>query len=138
MIAERHNMTDSTQTWPELDTALQSKTLVVTTFRRSGVGVPTGIWATKLGDQYYFTTPSTTAKVKRLAHTQRVTFGPGDSRGRVAAGPVTEAVAVPASSDLVPAFRAAMRTKGPFMSRVIEVMYKVKKDQRLVYELTRP
>lgn len=138
MIAERHTMTDSTQTWPELDMALQAKTLVVTTFRRSGVGVPTGIWAAKLGDQYYFTTPSTTAKVKRLAHTQRVTFGPGDSRGRVAAGPVTEAVAVPASADLLPAFRSAMRTKGAIMSRVIELMYKVKKDQRLVYELTRP
>jgi PPOX class probable F420-dependent enzyme len=140
MNPESDTMTnsDSTQTWTELDSALLAKTLVITTFRRSGVGVPTGIWAAKLGGKYYFTTPSSTAKVKRLAHTARVTFGPGDSRGRIAEGAVHEAVALPASPDLLPAFRAAMRKKGPIMSRVIEIMYKIKKDQRLVYELTRP
>jgi uncharacterized protein len=129
----------TTNPWPELDVALAARSLMLTTFRRSGVGVPTAVWATTIGGRCYFTTPSSTAKVKRLSHTSRVTFGPGDRRGRAIAGPVTEAVAtrVPDSS-LLPTFRAAMRRKGPIMSRVIETMYKVKKDERLVYELTRP
>lgn len=131
-------MNEQTEPWAELDKVLSGKTLVLTTFRRSGVGVPSGVWAAKIDGRYYFTTPSSTGKVKRLAHTNRVTFGPGDSRGRAVPGAVVDAVATPASADLLPAFRAAMRAKGAIMSRVIELMYKVKKDQRLVYQLTRP
>jgi uncharacterized protein len=126
--------------WAELDAVLLEPTLVLTTFRRSGVGVPTGVWAARINGRYLLTTPSSTAKVKRLAHTERVTFESGDRRGRAIKGPVTEAIARRVvDPDILSAFRSAMRKKGPVMSRVIEIMYKLRrKDERLVFELTRP
>jgi uncharacterized protein len=125
--------------WPALDAVLREPTLVLTTFRKSGIGVPTGVWAARIDGRYLFTTPSSTAKVKRLAHTEKVTFGPGDRRGRATQGPVTEAVARRIEDPaILMAFRSAMRRKGAVTSRVIELMYTVKrKDERLVFELTR-
>jgi uncharacterized protein len=131
------NDTHNSSTWPELDAAFAAPSVVLTTFRRSGVGVSTGVWGARIDGRYLFTTPSSTGKVKRLSHTQRVTFGSGDRRGKAVEGPIFDAVARRVDGDVLPRFRAAMRSKGPIMSRVIEVMYKVKKDERLVYELTR-
>ena len=125
--------------WTELDTALAAPTLVITTYRRSGAGVATGVWAARIDGRFFFTTPSSTGKVKRLAHSTRVTFGPGDKRGRAVPGPRTEAEAKLVDDQvLLSKFRAAMRSKGAIMSRVIEAMYKVRrKDTRLLYELLR-
>lgn len=128
----------ATDNWPELDTALGSPSIALTTFRRTGVGVTTGVSAAKIDGRYLFTTPSTTGKVKRLAHTQRVTFSTADSRGRPSGGPTTEAMARQITdTSILPKFRAAMRTKHPVMSRVIEIRYKIKRDERLIYVLTR-
>jgi uncharacterized protein len=125
--------------WPEIDEVLLARTMVLTTFRRSGVGMATPVWAAKIEGRYLFTTPSSTAKVKRLAHTKRVTIGCGNGRGKPVDGPVVEALAERVNDPtLLPTFRAAMRKKGALMSRVIEIMYKVKKDERLIYELKRP
>lgn len=125
--------------WPEIDEVLLARTMLLTTFRRSGVGVATPVWAAHIGARYLFTTPSSTAKVKRLAHTRRVTIGCGNGRGKPVKGPIIEALAARVNDPtLLPAFRGAMRKKGAIMSRVIEVMYKVKKDERLIYELQKP
>jgi uncharacterized protein len=130
---------NSTEEWPEMDGIFRTKTLALTTFRRSGIGVTTGIWATRIGNQYYFTTPSSTGKVKRLAHTSRVMIEPADGKGRPVGDYRVEAKANPvADSELLLEFRKAMRRKGAIMSRVIELMYKVKRDERLLYELKRP
>jgi PPOX class probable F420-dependent enzyme len=47
---------------------------LLTTFRRSGQGVPTPVEIHVRGERVYFTTWSTTGKVKRLAHTPSVTL----------------------------------------------------------------
>src|SRR5262245_24764604 len=47
---------------------------LLTTFRRSGAGVPTPVEIRVRGERVYFTTWSTTGKVKRLAHTPGVTL----------------------------------------------------------------
>jgi len=47
---------------------------LLTTFRRSGAGVPTPVEIRVRGDRVYFTTWSTTGKVKRLTHTPDVTL----------------------------------------------------------------
>jgi PPOX class probable F420-dependent enzyme len=47
---------------------------LLTTFRRTGEGVPTPVEIRAHGERIYFTTWSTTGKVKRLAHTPSVTF----------------------------------------------------------------
>jgi len=47
---------------------------LLTTFRRNGAGVPTPVEIRVRGERVYFTTWSTTDKVKRLAHSPNVTL----------------------------------------------------------------
>ena len=64
----------------------------LTTFRRTGVGVPTPVWfAPSVDDPAIFAaiTVDDTGKTKRLAHTSRVELRACDFRGRVADGAPT-------------------------------------------------
>jgi len=61
--------------------------VVLTTFRRDGRPVPTPVWWVGLGDgEYGFSTGAASGKVKRLAHTARVTVQPSNARGVVTPG----------------------------------------------------
>ncbi len=63
------------------------KYLLLTTFRKTGQGVPTPVWVTELDDaKLGFYTSSGSGKAKRLAHTSRVTVQPCDARGKVKDG----------------------------------------------------
>jgi uncharacterized protein len=55
----------------------------LTTYRRSGVGVPTPVWIARLGDALVVTTPAGSGKVKRLRANPRVDLRPCSRRGRV-------------------------------------------------------
>ena len=70
----------------------------LTTFRRTGVPVPTPVWAAPDADSLIVWTRADSGKVKRLRHTARVTVAPCDVRGRTH-GPAVEGVAefVPAA-----------------------------------------
>jgi PPOX class probable F420-dependent enzyme len=60
------------------------KYILLTTFRRDGTPVSTPVWIVALDDETVgFWTSSGSGKVKRLAHTARVTVQPSDARGRV-------------------------------------------------------
>jgi uncharacterized protein len=125
--------------WAALDAMIPEPSVVVTTFRRSGVGVPTGVIVLKIDGRYFFTAPSSTGKIKRLAHTKRVTLQAGDKRGRATGGPVIDAVASSYSdAATLTKFKLGVRRKIPVMSRVVETMYLVRRDTRLMYELTLP
>jgi hypothetical protein len=65
-------------------TALQvSNVALLTTFRRNGQGVETPVGIRFAEGNVYFTTWSTTGKVKRLARNPRVTLAPyGIAAGR--------------------------------------------------------
>jgi PPOX class probable F420-dependent enzyme len=58
-----------------------SEYVSLTTFRRSGVPVPTPVWAASDGEDLVVWTRTDTGKVKRLRHTARVTVAPCDFRG---------------------------------------------------------
>lgn len=80
--------------------------IALTTFRRTGEGVPTPVWVVPDGDGLAVSTPGGTGKLKRLAHTPRVTIAECSRRGRVADGVVpVEAVATvatdPAEADRI-------------------------------------
>jgi PPOX class probable F420-dependent enzyme len=64
----------------------------LTTFRRTGVAVPTPVWAAPDGDGLIVWTRADSGKVKRLRHTARVTCAPCGFRGRTT-GPAVEGVA---------------------------------------------
>ena len=61
--------------------------LLLTTFRKSGEGVPTAIWIAALPDgSCGFTTEANSGKVKRIRNNPAVTLQPCDVRGRVKEG----------------------------------------------------
>ena len=59
-----------------------SKTALLTSFRRNGQGVGTPVGLTVVGNKAYFTTWSTTGKIKRLANNPRVTLAPCTQQGK--------------------------------------------------------
>jgi uncharacterized protein len=71
----------SPTTWPEL---ARSRTIQLTTFRRTGEAVPTPVWAALDGDLLYVTTEPASGKAKRIRHTARVQLAPCTMRGTVA------------------------------------------------------
>ena len=56
----------------------------LTTFRRSGQGVPTPVWVVPDAGALAVFTPAGTGKLKRIGHTARVTVAECNRRGRVA------------------------------------------------------
>ena len=75
----------------------------LTTFRRSGVPVPTPVWVAQDGDALVVITPTESGKVERLRNDPRVELQPCGRTGRVGEGaPVTagraEIVADPAEA----------------------------------------
>jgi PPOX class probable F420-dependent enzyme len=69
-----------------------SKTALLTSFRRNGQGVGTPVGLTVVVDKAYFTTWSTTGKIKRLANNPRVTLAPCTQQGKPL-GPIVEGIA---------------------------------------------
>lgn len=111
------------------------KFVLITTFRRDGTAVPTPVWAVPLdGGRFGFTTSSTTGKVKRLAHTQRVLVQPCSRRGQPTPGtsPVdaTAAVVTGARRDEI---RTRLRAKYGFqvtIAGVVETVAGIVKRRR--------
>ncbi len=68
------------------------KYISLTTFRKSGVGVPTPVWFGEENDKLYFMTRSTMGKAKRIRNNPRVTVAPCTMRGTVT-GPEFSATA---------------------------------------------
>jgi PPOX class probable F420-dependent enzyme len=75
-------------------TVLQtSNVALLTTFRRNGQGVGTPVGLKLAGGKAYFTTWSTTGKVKRLARNPKVTLAPFAKRRRKVIGSTVEGTA---------------------------------------------
>ena len=56
---------------------------LLTTFRKSGVGVPTAMWFAHDQGKVYMVTSKTVGKIKRIRNNGRVLLAPCDMRGRV-------------------------------------------------------
>ncbi|HET7272290.1 MAG TPA: PPOX class F420-dependent oxidoreductase [Rubrobacter sp.] len=54
----------------------------MTTFRRSGEGVPTTVWFALVGGRAYVFTSANSGKAKRIRNNPRVTLTPSNFRGR--------------------------------------------------------
>src|SRR5215469_18894083 len=86
--------TQRPETERNLFTALQvSIVALLTTFRRNGQGVETPVGIRLAEGKAYFTTWSTTGKVKRLARNPRVTLAPFTKMGMKVIGPTVEGMA---------------------------------------------
>lgn len=65
------------------------KYVLVTTFRRSGVGVPTPLWVVRDGAELIIWTPVGSGKVKRIRNNGRVEVAECDFRGNPRGATVT-------------------------------------------------
>lgn len=68
---------------PDLAALGDEKFVSLTTFRKSGVGVPTTVWVGRDGDSLVVTTPSGSGKVKRVRGDERIELQPSSRRGTV-------------------------------------------------------
>ena len=69
---------------PTSFTALfDEKYVLLTTFRKTGVGVPTAVWAAADGDTLFVITVATAGKVKRIRNNAEVTLQPCTMAGRI-------------------------------------------------------
>jgi PPOX class probable F420-dependent enzyme len=86
--------TQPTQTESQAFAVLHtSDVALLTTFRRNGQGVETPVGIEVAADKAYFTTWSTTGKVKRLVNNQHVTLAPYAKRSRKVTGPTVAGTA---------------------------------------------
>ena len=69
-------------TSPELLDLADEQYVLLTTTRRSGVDVPTPVWAARAGDALLVTTGAESGKVKRIRHTPQVTLQACDRAGK--------------------------------------------------------
>ena len=66
--------------------------VLLTTFRKSGIGVPTAMWFAHEQGKLYMVTGRATGKIKRIRNTSRVLLAPSDLMGNTL-GPQIEACA---------------------------------------------
>jgi uncharacterized protein len=84
--------------------------VLLTTFRRSGVGVPTAMWFAHEQGKLYMVTGRTTGKIKRIRNNGRVLLAPCDLIGNVL-GPQIEAFARELPADQHPHANALLAKK---------------------------
>ncbi len=104
-----------------------SKYVALTTYRKTGVGVVTAVWAVPLesagAGAFGFWTSSESGKAKRIRNNPQVVAQPSDARGRPKAGtaPITcdAAFATPAQLDEI---RSAVRSKYGFAVQVTKLL----------------
>ena len=56
--------------------------MALTTYRRSGAGVPTAVWFAQDGDRLFIVTQDGSGKVKRIRNNAGVRVAPSDAGGR--------------------------------------------------------
>lgn len=98
------------------------KCVLLTTFKRDGTPVATPVWWVELEPKNFgFWTSSASGKVKRLAHTERVTVQPCNMRGVVKPGSTpVDAVAKLVSGTELDAIRRKVIAKYGVWTKVSE------------------
>jgi PPOX class probable F420-dependent enzyme len=101
------------------------KVVNLTTFRKSGEGVPTPVWFAQLGERLYIFTAPQSGKVKRIRNNSRVEIAPATFKGK----PLGQSVAASArlldpatEAEVIKAAAAAIRKRYGLQARVIDFL----------------
>ena len=100
-----------------LDTLGDSQYVSVTSYRRSGQGVPTPVWVVRDGDTLAIWTPTASGKVKRIRRDPAVLVAPCDFGGKLLGEPVGGRAAVLDSAG-TERVRGLLRRKYGLMGRL--------------------
>jgi PPOX class probable F420-dependent enzyme len=116
-------------------TALQvSNVALLTTFRRNGQGVETPVGIRFAEGKVYFTTWSTTGKVKRLARNPRVTLAPFTKMGMKVVGEAVEGTA--RRLEEVEVKEVSTHFKPSLWDRMWNLIYRLRRWQAIHYEVS--
>lgn len=117
---------------PDFAALAEAPFVALTTFRRTGTPVSTAVWVVRDGERLGVLTPAGTGKVKRLAHTPRVTLARCSRRGVVETGAVTVTglATVSEGGADVERLRALLRTKYGFEFGLFMAIEKLAKRMR--------
>lgn len=125
-----------------LDDLGDSRYVRLTTFRKSGEGVPTPVWITRRGDRLVVVTEARAGKAKRLRNDTRVLIAPSDWRGNPKGDDVAGTVEI-AGQDVVDEQTVVAQRKYGLEYRVLRLVEKLRRaDEQeriaLVITLDRP
>lgn len=98
------------------------KYILLTTFRKSGVGVPTPVWFAEDDDMLYVMTVSSMGKTKRVRNNRQVKVAPCTIRGKII-GPEFSAMARILPADQHQRARQALNRKY-WMARIPLIWYR--------------
>ena len=94
----------------------------LTTFRKSGEGVPTADWFAREGDVLYMTTMREAGKAKRIRHTPRVTMTPCKGNGELLGSEKVEGVIRVLDANESQAAKDALKHKYGFQLQMFNLM----------------
>jgi PPOX class probable F420-dependent enzyme len=108
-------------------TLSDEKYVLLTTFKRDGTPVATPVWWVPMeGERFGFYTSSTSGKIKRLDHTERVTVQPCNARGKVREGTSpTEATARAVTGPELGSITSKVREKYGFATKVTKALARI-------------
>ena len=107
----------------------------LTTFRKTGVAVPTPVWFAQEGDRLYVTTQPDAGKIKRIRHTARVLVEPCTVRGD-SLGPSVEARARELDAREGEQANRALTRKYGIQKRLFDLFGMFSRAQRTYLEIT--
>ncbi|MDX2138298.1 MAG: PPOX class F420-dependent oxidoreductase [Chloroflexota bacterium] len=109
----------------------------LTTFRKTGVAVPTPVWFAQVDDKLYVTTQVDAGKVKRIRHTPRVMVEPCTASGQSLGESVEARARELAPTDHEAANRALSR-KYSWQYAAFGLMGRLRGSKRTYLEVTMP
>jgi len=120
---------------PELAPFVDQKTVVLTSFRRNGSGVPTAVNIAIDGDRAFVKTYAASGKYNRIRRNGLVTIAPSDFRG-TPTGPATPMTARFVDGADFDRARQLIEGKHPFFQGVlVRLGHKLRRDTTVFMEL---
>lgn len=120
---------------PDLHSVLGGQQFILlTTFRRTGVGVPTPVWFALEGDRVYVLTDPKSGKVKRIRNNGRVQFAPCTFNGK-RRGPMLDGMARILSAEERQKAIDALNKKYGLTKRLLD-LFERHLDKRVYFEIT--
>lgn len=110
------------------------KFILLTTFRKTGVGVPTPVWFALEGDHIYVLTDPKSGKVKRVRNNGKVQFAPCTFNGKVR-GPTLSGMARILPSEERQKAIDALNKKYGLMKRFLD-LFERRLDKRVYFEIS--
>jgi uncharacterized protein len=110
------------------------KYILLKTFRKSGVAVPTAVWFAHNQGKLYMMTGRSAGKVKRIRNNQSVLLAPCDSRGKVL-GAEVQGQAHVLSDDKATFANTVLARKYGFLYQIFTFAEKIRKTPRVFIEI---